>query len=249
MNTLHSFTFVAHILFGSMALLLFWVPIVSKKGSLDHIKFGRYYAKVMYVVAASGAVMALLVIYAPLTIKHQYIGSDTDTQALALKLRIFWSFLLYLSLLTFLNIRHGILVVKNKTQHSRMRSPVHLLAIGLLFVGGLGLFILGVIYGNLLHIVFGLLGTVLAAQMGRFCLSRSVKKNAWLVEHIASFIGSGIGAYTAFIAFGGRRLLENLGDLQMIFWIAPGVIGGIVISRMSRKYKDGLAAGRMTRTK
>jgi hypothetical protein len=66
MSTLHSFTFVLHIIFGSMALILFWLPLASKKGSLDHIKFGRYYAKVMYVVAASGAVMAMLVIYSPL---------------------------------------------------------------------------------------------------------------------------------------------------------------------------------------
>ena len=247
MNTLHSFTFVLHILFGSTALLLFWVPIVSKKGSLDHLQFGRYYAKVMYVVAASGAIMALLVIYAPLTIKYQFIDNNTDTQALALKLRIFWSFLLYLSLLTFSNIRHGILVVKNKAQHSRMRSPIHLLTITMLLVGGLGLLMLGAAQGDFLHIVFGLLGTVLAVRMASFCLARTVKKNAWLVEHIGAFIGSGIGAYTAFIAFGGRRLLVDLGDLQMVFWIAPGIIGGIVISRMSRKYQDGMAAARMVK--
>ncbi|MFT4938555.1 MAG: hypothetical protein ACI88A_001583 [Paraglaciecola sp.] len=247
MNTLHSFTFVIHILFGSMALLLFWVPVMSKKGSLDHQEFGRYYAKVMHVVAASGAVMALLVVYAPLTIKHQFIGNTTDTQALALKLRIFWSFLLYLSVLTFANIRHGILVVKNKAQHSRMRNPLHLLTIMLLFTGGLSIFTLGAIYGNFLHIVFGLFGTILAVQMARFCLARNVQKNAWLVAHIGSFIGSGIGAYTAFIAFGGRHLLADLGNVQMLFWIAPGLVGGIVISSMSRKYQHGLAAARMAK--
>jgi hypothetical protein len=248
MNTLHSFTFVLHILFGSMALLLFWVPVMSKKGSLDHLKFGRYYAKVMYVVAASGAIMALLVIYAPLTIKHQFIDNDTDTQVLASNLRIFWSFLLYLSLLTFSNIRHGILVVNNKAQHSRMRSPIHLLTIAMLLVGGFGLLILGAAHGNFLHIVFGLLGTILAVRMARFCLARTVEKNAWLVEHIGSFIGSGIGAYTAFIAFGGRRVLADIGDLQMIFWIAPGVIGGIAISRLSRKYQYGMGAARIAKS-
>jgi hypothetical protein len=231
-----------------MALLLFWVPVLSKKGSLDHVKFGRYYAKVMYLVAGSGALMAVLVIYAPLSIKSQLISNTTDTQSLALNLRIFWSFLLYLSLLTFANIRHGHMVVNHKVQHHKMRNSTHLLTILMLFAGGLSIFVIGALYGNVLHIIFGLFGTTLAVQMGRFCLAKVVDKNAWLVAHIGSFIGSGIGAYTAFVAFGARRLLADLGDLQMIFWIAPGLIGGIVIARMSRKYQHGLAGTRATKT-
>lgn len=241
MNTIHSILFFIHIIVGSMALLLFWVPIVTKKGGLDHRKFGRHYANTMYAVAASGALMALMVIYAPLVIKHQLVNENTNTQQLALKLRIFWSFLLYLSLLTFINVRHGILVLKHKTRHYRMRQWPHLLSIGLLLVGGLMLFSLGIIYSNPLHTVFGILGAVLAIQAGRFCLAKSVSSNRWLVEHLSAFIGSGIGAYTAFMAFGGRSIFGSLGQWQIIFWIAPGVIGAIASARMSRKYKNGLA--------
>ena len=122
MNTIHSILLFIHIIVGSMALLLFWVPIVTKKGGLDHRKFGHHYANTMYAVAASGALMALMVISAPLMIKHQFVNENTNTEQLALKLRIFWSFLLYLSLLTFVNVRHGILVLKNKTQHTHMRQ-------------------------------------------------------------------------------------------------------------------------------
>jgi hypothetical protein len=242
MNTIHSLLFVIHIIFGSMALILFWVPIVTKKGGLDHRKFGRHYANTMYAVAASGALMALMVIFAPLVIKHQLVNENTDTKQLVLNLRIFWSFLLYLSLLTFVNVRHGILVLKNKKQHSNMRQWPHLFSIGLLLVGGLLLFSLGITYSNTLHIIFGVLGTVLAIQSGRFCLAKSVPVNRWLVEHIGSSIGSGIGAYTAFMSFGGRSMFGNIGEWQFVFWVAPGVIGAIASARMSRKYKHGLAA-------
>jgi hypothetical protein len=242
MNTIHSLLFVIHIIFGSMALILFWVPIVTKKGGLDHRKFGRHYANTMYAVAASGALMALMVIFAPLVIKHQYVNENTDTQQLALNLRIFWSFLLYLSLLTFVNVRHGILVLKNKKQHSNMRQWPHLFSIGLLLVGGLLLLSLGITYSNTLHMIFGVLGTVLALQSGRFCLSKSVAVNRWLVEHIGASIGSGIGAYTAFLSFGGRSMFGDIGQWQLVFWVAPGVIGAIASARMSRKYKNGLAA-------
>ncbi|MFT5923461.1 MAG: hypothetical protein ACI9LE_000443 [Paraglaciecola sp.] len=242
MNTIHSLLFIIHIIFGSMALILFWVPIVTKKGGLDHRKFGRHYANTMYAVAASGALMALMVIFAPLVIKHQLVNENTDTKQLVLNLRIFWSFLLYLSLLTFVNVRHGILVLKNKKKHSNMRQWPHLFSIGLLLVGGLLLFSLGITYSNTLHIIFGVLGTVLAIQSGRFCLAKSVPVNRWLVEHIGSSIGSGIGAYTAFMSFGGRSMFGNIGEWQFVFWVAPGVIGAIASARMSRKYKHGLAA-------
>ena len=240
MITIHSLLFVIHIVFGSMALILFWVPISTKKGGLDHRKFGRHYANTMYVVAASGALMALIVISAPLVIKHQFVNENTNTEQLALKLRIFWSFLLYLSLLTFVNVRHGTLVLKNKRQHSNMRQWPHLLSIYLLLVGGLMLLSIGIIYSNTLHILFGLLGSVLSIQTGQFCLTKSVSTNRWLVEHLGAFIGSGIGAYTAFLAFGGRSMLGDLGQWQIVFWIAPGVIGAIASTRMSRKYKNGL---------
>ena len=242
MITMHSLLIVIHIIFGSMALILFWVPIATKKGGLDHRKFGRHYANTMYAVAASGALMALMVIFAPLVIKHQLVNENTDTQQLVLNLRIFWSFLLYLSLLTFVNVRHGILVLKNKKQHSNMRQWPHLFSIGLLLVGGLLLFSLGITYSNSLHIIFGVLGTVLAIQSSRFCLAKSVPVNRWLVEHIGSSIGSGIGAYTAFISFGGRSMFGYIGQWQFVFWVAPGVIGAIASARMSRKYKNGLAA-------
>ena len=244
MSIIHSILLIIHIVLGSMALLLFWVPIATKKGGLDHRKFGRYYANTMYAVAASGALMALMVMYAPLVIKHQFVKENTDIELLALNLRIFWSFLLYLSLLTFVNVRHGLLVLRHKTQHSKMRQWPHLISIGLLFIGGLILLLLGVIYSNTLHIVFGLLGIVLAIQNVRFCLAKSVSANRWLVEHLSAFIGSGIGAYTAFMAFGGRSMFGDLGQWQLVFWIAPGVIGAIASARMSGKYKQGLMLAR-----
>ena len=240
MITIHSLLFVIHIIFGSMALILFWVPITTKKGGVDHRKFGRHYANTMYVVAASGALMALMVISAPLVIKHQLVNENTNTDQLAFKLRIFWSFLLYLSLLTFVNVRHGILVLKNKRQHSNMRQWPHLLSIYLLLVGGLVLFLFGIVYSNTLHMIFGVLGTVLAIQTGRFCLAKSVAANRWLIEHISASIGSGISAYTAFLSFGGRSMFGELGQWQLVFWVAPGVIGAIASTRMSRKYKNGL---------
>jgi hypothetical protein len=44
------------------------------------------------------------------------------------------------------------------------------------------------------------------------------------------------------MSFGDRSMFGNIGKWQFVFWVAPGVIGAIANARMSRKYKNGLAA-------
>ncbi|NCP66521.1 MAG: hypothetical protein GW836_18045 [Paraglaciecola sp.] len=244
-KSIHSLLFVMHIMFGGMALVLFWLPVATRKGGLDHIKFGRYYARIMYCVAASGALMALLVLAAPLTIKAADIKADTDLVAASLYYRLFWLFLLYLSLMTFVLIRHGVLVVQNKTVQQNMRSPMHLVSLGLLLLGGLALVYIGIQNNFILHIIFGVLGSILGWQMLRFCLAQQVSATQWLIEHFAAFIGSGISAYTAFISFGGQRLFDDLGYWQLVFWVAPGVIGGTASWLLARKYRRNID-GRIT---
>lgn len=242
MQTIHSILFVFHILFGGMAMLLFWVPMLAKKGSLDHIKFGRYYANTMYLVAATGALMALMVLLMPLTLKANMLVDGADPDKLALKLRVFWGFLLYLSVLTFVSIRQGQLVILSKFNHHIMRSPMHLLSIALLFLAGILILLLGIYFSSTLHIVFAIIGIVVALQVGRYCAHQSVTKGQWLAAHLGAFIGSGIAAYTAFFAFGGSRLFTQLGSYQILFWVAPGIIGTALSWYLSRKYKGTQAA-------
>jgi hypothetical protein len=99
------------------------------------------------------------------------------------------------------------------------------------------MFILGLLYGRTLHSVFGMLGIAISIGMLRYCLNATPKPKQWLVEHLGAMLGSAIGAYTAFFAFGGRSLFSDLGNAQLLFWIAPGVIGGTAIFLLSRKYQ------------
>ena len=49
-------------------------------------------------------------------------------------------------------------------------------------------------------------------------------------------IACGIAIYTAFTAFGGRRLFELSWQWELVTWVAPGVIGTIAIAMYNRKY-------------
>lgn len=236
MTYFHSTLFFAHILFGTAALILFWVPICTKKGQLNHKKFGRAYRNVMYAVAGSGSAMAIIVIAMPLVIKPQLANAENIEQAVE-NIRYFWLFLLYLGLLSFTTTRHGDAVLKAGNDRSTLRRLSYVTPLFMLAIGGIGFIFFGSLLGQTLHLLFGILGCVVGFSMLRYVFKKEVSKGAYLLEHIGSMIGSGIGAYTAFLAFGGRHLLEGIGSYQLIFWIAPGVLGSILSFYLTRKYR------------
>lgn len=235
MQLIHQILFISHIMFGVMALILFWVPIVSRKGSINHKRFGSIYKYIIYYVAFAGIAMASLVIFDPITIKgHLYQG---ENQAEFINgIRRFWVFFVYLGLINVICVRQGMLALQCKTNTSVLRTPLSL-AIQIVFLlGGLALVYIGFVYSSTLQIVFGILGSILAIQNLRFAFTRALTAKRYLHEHLAGFIGSGIGAYTAFLTFGGRQLLSDIGQWQLVFWIMPGVIGGFAISYYSKQF-------------
>ena len=108
---------------------------------------------------------------------------------------------------------------------------------------GLILLAVGVRAGNILFIVFGILQGVTATGNLRYIFRRELRPKEWWLQHLSGLIGSGIGAYTAFTVFGGRRLFEeifssNFESLSVYLWIMPGVVGGLAITLLSRHYKQ-----------
>jgi hypothetical protein len=235
MTQLHSFLLILHIVLGCTALILFWVPFYTQKGQLNHKKFGTYYKNVMYGVAASGAVMAIMVLLMPLVIKHHFAQADNPEQ-IANSIRSFWIFLLYLSLLSFTSTRHGYAVLLAKDNRTQLRTWNYALPLLLLFIGGVALTTLGAMRSSTLHIAFGVLGTFVGFGSLRYVFAEKMPKKRYILEHIGGMMGSGIGAYTAFLAFGGRHLFDAAGSYQIIFWIAPGVVGSFASYMLCKKY-------------
>ncbi|MDZ7901905.1 MAG: hypothetical protein U5L01_04895 [Rheinheimera sp.] len=55
-------------------------------------------------------------------------------------------------------------------------------------------------------------------------MAKTVDRSAILREHIGNMIACGIAIYTAFTAFGGRRLFELSWQWELVTWVAPGVV-------------------------
>jgi hypothetical protein len=250
MPSLHQLAFYLHISSGTLALLVFWIPVFTRKGSLDHRRYGRCFALAMYAVAGSGLLMASLDLLLPLA-GHPLPAAATASQIAAeiRELRLGAVFLLSLSVLVLTTTRHGWQVIVHRQHRAALRTPVHLGLITVLGLVGAALLVLGLLLRAPLFIGFGLLELSVWAGMLRYLLRAEIGPKQWWIEHLGAFIGSGIGAYTAFFVFGGSRLLAQFltgpGEgLSLLFWFGPGVIGSVATAVLTRQYRQRFAAAR-----
>jgi len=237
MLLIHQWLVWAHIVAGSLALALFWLPMLAKKGSPLHRQSGRYYAYLLYGVSLSGILSCLLVIAAPLYFKAKMLKAGGDPVLFAENIRAFWSFLGLLSLLSWVSIRQAVLVLKAGVDRSLLKQPLHVLAIGLLLPWGAYVLWLGIERAQPLFIVFSLLAIAAAIGALRFIFRAEVSKMMLLREHIGNMLGSAIAIYTAFAAFGGRSLLGLSANGQLISWLLPSVVGVGFIVWYNRRYQ------------
>jgi len=244
MHFIHESALYLHIAVGACALLLFWVPVFTRKGNMDHKRFGRIFGYAMYTVAGSGIVMSSLDLMFPLAMHAQGLELTPEERGAAIgQVREFALFLFSLSILVFTSTRHGWLVIQHKENRAALRRPSLVGLNGLLIGVGLLLLVTGVQNGTILFMIFG--GLQLSAGVGnlRYIFRAEIKPRQWWTEHLSGLIGSGIGAYTAFTVFGGRRLFEelfasNFDNFAVFLWIGPSVIGITATALLSRHYRN-----------
>ncbi len=252
MLSVHQLALYLHIAVGSCALLLFWVPVFTRKGNLNHKRFGRYFAMCMYTVSASGIVMSSLDLMFPLSMHAAGVELSPAAEADAIRqIREFGLFLLSLSILVLVSTRHGWLTILHKDDRSALRHPVNLAMNLALIMVGIVLLATGISTGTILFMIFGALQIGSGSGHLRYIFRKEIRPKEWWMQHLGGLIGAGIGAYTAFTVFGGRRLFEeifssNFESVSIFLWIAPGVIGGIAIALSSRHYKHKFGGAWLT---
>jgi hypothetical protein len=239
-HTVHQMSFYVHVCIGSMVLIIFWLPFFTKKGDKRHRFIGKFFTNGMYAMAVSGVVMSSLVLFDPLAVRYPNGGFDPDLlENIKLQNRISAGFLFTLSVLVFNNVRQAVLVLKAKAQRELLKTPAHLAGIGFLSLLGVTLGVLAVYYQALLFGLFAALCLANSAGMFRYVFKQEILEREWIIVHLTNICAAGIAAYTAFFVFGGRQLLAGIftGNLQVITWIMPAIIGTIAISILSKKYK------------
>ncbi len=240
MSAIHASLLYIHIALGSIVLLLYWLPVFARKGSRLHINAGKAFYYLMLLVAGSGMLLSSLTLYDPVAI---YDTAQTMTAAQQQRMLV-WrvplsQFLLLLSLLTWVTVRHAIGVLRARDNRALLRRVTYTGPVLLLIPAAIFVALQGIKTGMPLLIIFAVVSLVTAISICVYVYKAAVKPRAWIIEHFSAMVGSGIAVYTAFFAAGGRQLLAPLlpGQWQLLSWLAAPVIGVTVLMALKGYYQ------------
>ncbi len=208
-----------HAWVGIAALMLFWVPALTRKGGTVHRLAGRFYVYFMLVVTATGLALSVRFL----------LGGQLVAGV----------FLAYLGVITFTALWTGWRVLTAKHSVGAYITPAYRVLAVLNLVAGAAVLVLGLAEQVWLFVVFSPIGVLTGVSMVRFMRKPPDDRWYWLYEHFGGMIGSGIAAHVAFLAFGSRQLFPDwpLDGLGMLPWVTPVVIGIIATSWLNRHYR------------
>lgn len=217
---IHDILLWIHIPFGTLSLILFWIPVGVKKGSPLHRKVGRYYFYAMWVVVISAFLLCL---------SNIILGNMTSAL-----------FLGYLSIITANPLWYADEILKQRKVwtdryfHTRRTFAIITCVCGIA-MACTGIFIFKFQNMGTVLTFFGLIG-IPAGKDALMKKEVAMDKESRMKMHISGTIITGIAAYTAFFAFGGAKIFQLPPQFMFIPWIAPTILGVIYMRYMTKKY-------------
>ncbi|QJW91736.1 DUF2306 domain-containing protein [Spirosoma taeanense] len=220
MKTLILSSLIIHITAGTIALLVGLIPMFSAKGSRLHNRSGLVFVYCMITVAITALLLCVLQ-----------------------PIRMMRLFLTGIAVLSFYLSMTGWRATKQKkngpTAFDRGLTYVTLVvSLGMI---GFGLNLLighGVSFFAIVFSFFGILTGVFALQDARQ-FGRPTEKMHWFFQHFTRMGGSYIATFTAAIVTNMARVTPAGAPewIATAAWIAPSVVGGMLIGRTVRHYK------------
>ncbi len=204
--------FLVHSLCGALALLTLLIPLFSKKGGKLHVKSGWVYVYAMAVVGLSAYVI---------TPWRAFIDSNRTPQSISFSI-----FLFFVATLTLTSIWFGLTVLKVKRRTSPSYQLKHIGPPVVLGVLGATVMMLGAYQGNMLLILFPLIGIVVSVDQIKYWTKSPKEKMHWWYAHMDGMFGACIATITAFLVTAVPRFTDAAFFQSPILWIAPGVLLG-----------------------
>ena len=223
-----------HVAFGVVGLAAFWVPIFARKGAVNHVRFGKVFVWSAYVVLAAAAAALLM---RTLDLARRGIGPADEPGLFG-----FMIFLAYLTLVTFVTVRHGMCVLRHKRDPAGVRTPLNIV----LAYAAIAASVLVIAYAFLMsppNVIILLALSPIGFGVGfgnlRYMNSAPPSPRAWMYEHLGAMLGGGIAFHTAFAVFGSTRLFDIglTGWIAVIPWILPAAVGIPATVLWTRHYR------------
>lgn len=234
METFAEGTRFVHVLFGAAGLAAFWIPVFARKGAATHRRFGRIFANCAYVVLGAAALA--------LALRLADLHSRDVGVAEAPELYGFIVFLGYLTLVTFVIVRHGLAVLRHKNEPAALKTPTHVVLAWAAVAASLFVIAFAIaVWPRNAPVLLALSPIGITTGFGnlKYMKATTLSSRAWMYEHLGSMLGAGIAFHTAFAVFGSTRLFDIglTGWIAVVPWILPAAIGIPAIAIWTRAYR------------
>jgi hypothetical protein len=215
----------AHIATGSIGAIAFWVPILGRKGGVNHRRWGRVFTIAMLCTGSFAVCMSVFTLSAPFE-THPHLAERFDAVFIR---AIFGWLMLHMGILTVNLAWYGWQCVRHGRRRELSREWRNIALQPLVILAALNCAVQGWLAG--LHLMLGLAIVGVATGLTNlwFLYKPTMGPQDWLKEHVKALVGAGISVYTAFMAFGSVRILPELA-LNPAMWAIPLSTGiGIIL--------------------
>ena len=225
---------LTHVTAGFIGLASFWVPIFTRKGAKYHRLFGRVFKYSAYIVLGA----AFLAVASHMTDALQRgIGPAQYPGNFA-----FLVFLGYLTIVTYIGLRHGLGVLEQKPDLTRMNRPLDNVLAWIAIAASVALIGYALYFSppnKILLFALSPIGFGIGFGIRKAIKGRRTEKKAWFYEHMGAMMGAGVAFHTAFAVFGATRLFDLglEGWIAVIPWVTPALIGIPAITIWTRFYQ------------
>ena len=234
----------AHIIAGATGAVAFWVPVIGRKGGVNHRKWGRLFTRAVLFTGCLAVVMSLFTLANPMGVHPHLIGRFEAGFVRG----IFGCMLLHNGILTINLAWYGWLCVTNRRNVAANRTWLNVGLQYAVMVAAVVCAWQGAQIDQPLMMAIAVVGIATGITNLVFLYARNPSPVDWLKEHVKALVGAGISVYTAFLAFGAVRLAPSLA-LQPAMWAVPLTVGLTILiyHRMRIDQQAGLGLFRLLR--
>ena len=219
MKTLITYLLIVHIATGCIALLVGLIPMFAQKGNLLHKRAGLVFVYCMIAVAVTALLLCVL---QPFKLMRLFLAG--------------------IAVFSFYLTMTGWRATKQKNGHITPfdRSLTYVtLAVSVMMIS-YGVYLLVANGASFFPIVFAFFGvlTFVFAQKDARQFGQPMEKMHWFFQHITRMGGAYIATFTAAIVTNIDRIAPAGSPdwIATLLWIAPSLIGGLLIGRTVRYY-------------
>jgi uncharacterized membrane protein len=191
-----------HIVAGAVALLVFWIPLVTRKGGRTHRRMGWVYVAAAATIAVTG-LLRCAGLMADGNPRHWRAGV----------------FLAYVGLFAAASAQIGVRALGAKGRTVAPYRAIDRVLPVLLVAGGGALAAYGLSQSKLLYVLFAALGAAQGSAYLRFWRTVHSSGHEWFLAHMSGMGTSCITTLTAFAVVNAPRLGLRTFDISV--WAAP----------------------------